>query len=59
MFIGFDVQTYGVLQDFPYERIVGCNSCKGIWLHHVLPFYVLQGVPCTLVEKVLFDLIFD
>ena len=45
MFIDFYVQTYGVLQDFPSEKIVSRNADKDIWLLHVLPFCVQQDFP--------------
>ena len=51
MFIGLYVQTYGVLQDFSCEKIVGHIAHKGIWLLHVLSFCVRQGVPLHLHDN--------
>ena len=45
MFIGLYVQTYGVLQDFPFEEIAGRIAHKDIWLLHVLPFCVEKDFP--------------
>ena len=36
MSIGFYVEIYGVLPDFPCQKIVSHIVRKSIWLHHVL-----------------------